>query len=130
MTIGPETLAALALVIAAIGTAIVNIMTARTVRKKVEENNVLTTETLVEAKEIKHHVNSAATKAQAQIELLLQKVAMLEASASVNKEIASNLAIHAEIDKKVPTPVPEKPVLEKIEENTSQTVQELKKEKK
>lgn len=137
MTIGPETLAALALVIAAIGTAIVNIMTARTVRKKVEENNVLTTETLVEAREIKHHVNSAASASAAQIEALTKEVAMLKEMAAEKKEIASNLAIQTKLDSKpsmesvgIKTIVnKQEKLLTDIEKNTDETVKELKKEK-
>lgn len=82
----------LSALIAAVGTVIVNIITARRAAVKIEEVKVKTDAVMTEAVAIKGHVNSAAAAAAARIDALEKQIVSLISQAADSKERASLLA--------------------------------------
>lgn len=118
-------------VITAIGAVIVNVIVAKRVDKVGEKVDVVgerVEKNIVETEVVKGHVNSAATKAAAEIESLRKELQLMREVAADKKEEAALLA-QAAASK--PTNVPPAPpvaeeTLVKIQENTADTVQAVK----
>ena len=89
--------AAAVLVITAIGTQWVQILTARAILAKVNAQSLILTEVASEAKVIKGHVNSSATESKAEIKALREKIEMMTRTASDIKEA---VLLNTEITKK------------------------------
>lgn len=101
------TLVALAALVAALGTAISNIITARSITRKVEAVSVAVAEVDKETKVITGHVNSAASKAAEKIDALQAEVKRMREEITEKKQEAALVAqsvAAARIHQPVPTP--------------------------
>lgn len=119
---------ALAALATAIGTSFVNIMAARDVKRKVEENTEITLEVKEKTAVIATEVNSAASKSKGIIESLEIQNGMLRDMVS-KLETAAALVAQAQAAAGRATPLGETPetdkTLEGIEENTEATAKNI-----
>lgn len=98
-------IAAFSGLLGAFGAMVINIIAAIRQGSAMKENTQLTREISKEASVIAGHVNSRATADVAKIGALEHEVAILERSASTNREIASLLAQSKVQQPGEPTPV-------------------------
>lgn len=116
---------AVAALVTALGAVIVNIIIAVRQTRKVEENTALTQEVKASVKVVEGHVNSAASKAQAENEALTREIAAARQQLSELKQIAALLAQERAIAS-ASMALAQAPVMEthlkEIEKNTKDTV--------